>query len=882
MSNVNKLFSRVADVSAAYDDIHRRLLDLEARKLVAVEAGEAFTQSQSARPWPKAAAVINGGQDTRAGGLAVDGLAREELPSPQMHEYCEAIRQASEHRVGRIDRLLATTDDAASVQFLSDREFSVEGGAVTVDVIRVGPCTGTCEVSYKCKDLSAKAGHKYEAVVGTLKFAAGCAGLQINVPLLNDDAYVPVSSFEVMLTEPEGCNLDPTKSICRVTIMDDDSFPSNRCQKFIKSNKIEEIPTITILRSFFELALSTHGVGNKVKIVMVGDHLSNLYVLFKNYLTAYMINKVIKQQGVVVYITGERYSTLYLLAAMTVLPYAVLFAWARFKASLGVNQRLKGFLQGAVVRTYFNLKDDIRRDLRTSHVIQVLMNDSNDVIAKSFASVLKLNVTAGTMAVNVWFVLHKSPESTWILCLIVFAFSLLMKYEMPGQPGKLNPIKAKPGAGEKLTDMVDVCSRHYCLIRDYDFVPVETERFDECCGQVEADAIKGAKASVLKTYMPQVLTVTLAAVFLCVQGREVLEGEMTLGVFVVTLAIIKQMGNLVRTGHDTILGMLTSVKALRVLTSFLCLPVDVPERMETLKIDKQEHWRTRDSVFRAKAEADDSSPLKAIPTSDLMNIQLCGVTVAYRTPLITIASAVMNIAGPGAGPKLDYGSNKVLTGVNLSLRQGTLTQIVGPHSSGKRTIVQVLAGNIVPQAGSAFIPAHLRMVYVDRFPELMSQLTLTENLTYGNSDVSLERVEAIMRDLIDARESVVLDLLKAERSGTRLPNWEKQLTQTDLLIIHLARALVFNVEVLVLERVMDFLNAAKAQVVLRVLRKHVDERGLYEPSLRSSRRPRTVIFGSLQHVALMPGDAGSEIPNEVDSVWVMDMDGQITGHDLTR
>jgi len=352
------------------------------------------------------------------------------------------------------------------------------------------------------------------------------------------------------------------------------------------------------------------------------------------------------------------------------------------------------------------------------------------------------------------------------------------------------------------------------------------------------------------------------AVYMITAGSDVLSGEVTLGAYTVMVQIIKQMGGLVQQGHAATLVILKSMKSLHTMTQFLSLEVDVPHRQRALRLHKQDHWGVRARVKKAKTDAPAGSPLKNIPSSDLMEIELFDVTVKY-------------------------GTNKVLTNVSMSLKQGTITTIMGPHSAGKRTMIRALAHVLVPDEGSVFVPAHLRAVHLDRFPELVERLTLFQNLTYGGATEDQERPERvmqIMKDLIPrgAEESVVLDLLQKDIDGNSVEKWWLKLTQTDTYIIHLARALVLNVEFMVMERIMDMLNVEKARDVMRILRRHVDERGLYETSDISSRRPRTIIFATLSTCILYPGDRGKVIPEEVDSVWCLDMDGACTTHDLSR
>jgi len=73
--------------------------------------------------------------------------------------------------------------------------------------------------------------------------------------------------------------------------------------------------------------------------------------------------------------------------------------------------------------------------------------------------------------------------------------------------------------------------------------------------------------------------------------------------------------------------------------------------------------------------------------------------------------------------------------------------------------------------------------------------------------------------------------------------WYDELSQSELLKMHIIRALNINPEVLLLHRPVDQMEADHAARILDVLRRQVDERGIFSPpETRVSSRPHTVIF----------------------------------------
>merc|ERR1719201_2767862 len=82
----------------------------------------------------------------------------------------------------------------------------------------------------------------------------------------------------------------------------------------------------------------------------------------------------------------------------------------------------------------------------------------------------------------------------------------------------------------------------------------------------------------------------------------------------------------------------------------------------------------------------------------------------------------------------------------MIVAQGHIIGISGPHGSGKATLMQLLAGILLPQKGMVFIPSHLRALYV---PEetLLLALSAWANLIFGFPNAHPSRVKEILLGL---------------------------------------------------------------------------------------------------------------------------------------
>ena len=92
-----------------------------------------------------------------------------------------------------------------------------------------------------------------------------------------------------------------------------------------------------------------------------------------------------------------------------------------------------------------------------------------------------------------------------------------------------------------------------------------------------------------------------------------------------------------------------------------------------------------------------------------------------------------------------YGARAVLSEVDLFVREGTTTAILGASGSGKTTLLRLvigfiepdsgtvaIGGNLVADAGRLHVPAHKRSVgYVAQEGALFPHLTVGENVSFG-------------------------------------------------------------------------------------------------------------------------------------------------------
>jgi ATP-binding cassette subfamily C protein len=147
----------------------------------------------------------------------------------------------------------------------------------------------------------------------------------------------------------------------------------------------------------------------------------------------------------------------------------------------------------------------------------------------------------------------------------------------------------------------------------------------------------------------------------------------------------------------------------------------------------------------------------------------------------------------------------VLKNLNLSIPSGSIIALVGESGAGKTTTIDLVTGLIRPDAGEVFIDGvALAETDLRRWRELIGYVpqemlmlhdTIARNVSLGDPDISLDRIEQALRDA-EAWEFVSTFPEGTEydvgERGSRLSGGQRQR-------IAIARALVHGAKLLILD-----------------------------------------------------------------------------------
>lgn len=173
---------------------------------------------------------------------------------------------------------------------------------------------------------------------------------------------------------------------------------------------------------------------------------------------------------------------------------------------------------------------------------------------------------------------------------------------------------------------------------------------------------------------------------------------------------------------------------------------------------------------------------------------------------------------------VNYGGNHVLEDVSLNMGEGEFLSIIGPNGGGKTTLIKAILGLVKPCGGTVWVRENLVMGYVpqytkfDRnFPISVFDVVLMGRLGKGlrpfkkYAQEDKDRVEEIL-------ETMKLSSLKRRQIGT--------LSGGQLQKVLIARALVTDPELLVLDEPTANLDADNKQEIYGILHRFNEKKGL--------------------------------------------------------
>jgi ABC-type sugar transport system ATPase subunit len=182
------------------------------------------------------------------------------------------------------------------------------------------------------------------------------------------------------------------------------------------------------------------------------------------------------------------------------------------------------------------------------------------------------------------------------------------------------------------------------------------------------------------------------------------------------------------------------------------------------------------------------------------------------------------------GIKKSFGAVQALRGVDLTLGRGEVLGLVGDNAAGKSTLMKVLSGAYIPDAGEIFIAGTrvsiskpedsrrlgIEMVYQDF--ALANNLDVAANVFLGREmvDWQLGPIRVMDKRRMEQETRRLIDRLKIDIASVRLK--VEHLSGGQRQAVAIGRATAFNAKVIIMDEPTAALSVAAIGKVLDLVR----------------------------------------------------------------
>lgn len=749
-----------------------------------------------------------------------------------------ALLQKSEPNVAEADGNPASAQSSTGsqlmekdfdiVQFASSMFFAHEAAGIAVVIaIRLGALAERCTVQYKTQDKSAIAGENYAQTTGQIVFNANEDIKRFEIPLVKNGHYAPILEFEVIMESSIGCALAPAMSRCRVVICDDDIFPTNAFRESVEQKRLDQIG-LRLLGSFIAFCVLRVPTNPwKTCVTLLLDQLHNVYYLVAIKLNIYLVDVVLREDPETedeLWIHGNRIGTTILVAFAMVLPKAVLHCieYAQ-KGTLAVAGKARLQLKVNIFRKYLFYSAQSYTKVSDQALHRALHEDVNELMNEGFLVLFKIAQQIVKACVVLYFLIKEQPLIALPLAFYPIAMAVVLNKRYKGTL-ELDE-RLKDADTEELTCLMHSMS-DLGLIKEYAMRPAVVGAYESKVAAANAALAEFHKYDFKTLLVMPWITILAVAGFTVVGGWFVLSGSISLGFFLAAISIYKDAGELFESFYEHMKNCYTVIGPLLRVVDIMNLPTELDTRMKEAEV--------RFQGMRQQLDAGMKPPSAEMSRFDMLHIRLVQASLSTDR----------------GGPK-----NPNLQSISVSIGQGKLVAVLGPHTTGKWSLLRLLKGTLIPRQGQVQVPNHLRCICVPRTPQVFENGDLIQNLTFGtNGDYDKTRLLAICErvGLNDHSMSMIEKALADDnpmvaKGAERVqePPWYEVMSQSELLKVHIVRAIHFDPEILLLQRPVDEMEASHAKALLEVFREYVDFRGiLVKRQYKYEARPHTVFFTS--------------------------------------
>lgn len=169
------------------------------------------------------------------------------------------------------------------------------------------------------------------------------------------------------------------------------------------------------------------------------------------------------------------------------------------------------------------------------------------------------------------------------------------------------------------------------------------------------------------------------------------------------------------------------------------------------------------------------------------------------------------------------GQSHVLRGVNVELREGLFTMVLGRSASGKTTLVKILANVIKPTRGQVSLKtigslSSRRIAYIPQNLGLVRNLTALDNVltgALGYTSTLRSLVRKFDGEVYDKARRILSDLGIGDKANKRI--WH--LSGGERQRVAIARALIQNPQIILADEFVSQLDPVTSMEILDIMKK---------------------------------------------------------------
>lgn len=180
-----------------------------------------------------------------------------------------------------------------------------------------------------------------------------------------------------------------------------------------------------------------------------------------------------------------------------------------------------------------------------------------------------------------------------------------------------------------------------------------------------------------------------------------------------------------------------------------------------------------------------------------------------------------------------YGTNEVIRGLDLSIKQGKVTTLIGANGCGKSTLFNLITKNLRPQSGGILLEG--RDISQVKLRDFAKQVAIVHQYNTAPADISVEKLVAFGRTPYHGFGSLSNSEKDEEKinRALKITNTEKikykavaQLSGGQKQRVWIAMALAQDTKILFLDEPTTYLDIRYQLQILKLVRKLNEEYGM--------------------------------------------------------